>query len=385
MLHLLLSGLAAPLAYRQGEAPHEQQELQPQPPSHARHRDVVRTFEERLQSRPKSDAPFTILTWGDSTMARMTNDHLFGSMTRVLEDVQTFPSCSNLSPGVCQKQKDAGIPVLPTFTLQARVPGMCEDLEVEIHTGVRRDAGQSFNVTVINCRCLKTALDLTLAAQTIQSLANPPYNAPTPDLIVANPSGLHHLHREDSRVFDETKHLVGSIDGYKEHVRSGMQSLGAAFPDADLRLFSTHTVCNEASMDHLKMRADACESGESNEKCYACYDDVQVCLSGECYDGERQSARQYVADYGGEVPDCALPVKADQLFWRQSLFSRAGSDTLAEAELDVLGEPQFAGKWRLVNAHNITDLQGKCGDFTEDGMHYSNEIEADEAIEVLHA
>ena len=134
-------------------------------------------------------------------------------------------------------------------------------------------------------------------------------------------------------------------------------------------------------MDHLKMRADACDSGVDDEKCEACYDDVQVCLRGKCYDGEREAARQYALD-GAEVLNCTVPAGEDRLFWRQTLFSRAGSDTLAEAELDVFGEPEFAGKWRLVDAHNLTDLEG-CQIFTSNGMHYTNEIEADEAIETL--
>lgn len=389
MLPSLLSGLAAPLAHRQGEEQQEQQELQPRPPSgaldllHDAHkRDVAQVFEERLQSwQESSSAPFTILTWGDSTMMRMTNDHIFGIMKRVLDEdtIQRFPSCSKISPGACQKQKDQGITVLPTLALQARVPGFCDDLEVEMATGVRRNADRSFNVTTINCRCLKTVLDFTLAASTIQSLAKPPYNAPTPDLIVVNPAGLHHMHREDSRPFDETKHLVGSIDGYKELVRSGMRSLGAAFPAADLRLFSTHTVCDDAAMDHLKMRAFAC--ARDDENCYACYDDVQVCLSGKCYDGERQAARDYFPD-GAEPEDCTVPAAADRTFWRESLFSRAASDILAQAETDVFGEPEFAGKWRLVDAHNLTHMEG-CQTFTSDGMHYTNQVEADEAIEAL--
>ena len=119
--------------------------------------------------------------------------------------------------------------------------------------------------------------------------------------------------------FDETKHLVGSIDGHKELVRSGMQRLGATFPAANLRLFSTHTVCNEATMDHLKMRADACDSGVDDEKCEACYDDVQVCLSGKCYDGEREAARQYALD-GAEVLNCTVPAGEDRLFC--SMFCR---------------------------------------------------------------
>jgi len=321
-------------------------------PADAHVRDIGPLLMSRIAQRPDPTAPFTIHSWGDSTVKNVARQ-LWGGLRAIGSDVRTTLMRASEPPNDARPGT-----LFPPLDLPASATGMCSQLEIESTSGkVRLEKGMSADVNIIGHHCTNATLDFRLAgeAMTDQLLSAPPYSLPPQaDLVLVGPAALHLLHREDLRPFAWTKTFCNSSDAYGEVLRTGLRLLEGAYPTADLRLMNTHAICNEKlDSPTVKRRALACDIGATDE-CFACHAEELLCED--------------------------VKPEERELFY-DSVFSSKSTDRLAKQELAVLSEPEFKERWTLVRAHAMTKAAG-CN-LTADGVHYVSSVEADEAMAAL--
>ena len=204
--------------------------------------------------------------------------------------------------------------------------------------------------------CKQALLDIAMAPDVMQAVLSKPYSIPTPDLALLGSSGMHHLVRLDARDFQE---LDWPLAHFNARIEQGLTGVQAAFPETDLRFFTTHSVCEKRlPMEFIKQRALACAAGD-RKGCFGRGDEGHETLW--------KSSR---------VPQ----TKKGRDRHNRTLFSAYGADSLVHRELKVLSQPALRGRWVVVDGHAITS--GQC-DLTHDGYHYGNAIVREECAELL--
>ena len=204
--------------------------------------------------------------------------------------------------------------------------------------------------------CKQALLDIAMAPDVMQAVLSKPYSIPTPDLALLGSSGMHHLVRLDARDFEE---LDWPLAHFNARIEQGLTGVQAAFPETDLRFFTTHSVCEtRLPMEFIKQRALACAAGD-REGCFGRGDEGHETLW--------KSSR---------VPQ----TKKGRDRHNRTFFSAYGADSLVHRELKVLSQPALRDRWVVVDGHAITSDQ--C-DLTHDGYHYGNAIVREECAELL--
>ena len=204
--------------------------------------------------------------------------------------------------------------------------------------------------------CKQALLDIAMAPDVMQAVLSKPYSIPTPDLALLGSSGMHHLVRLDARDFEE---LDWPLAHFNSRIEQGLTGVQAAFPETDLRFFTTHSVCEtRLPMEFIKQRALACAAGD-REGCFGRGDEGHETLW--------KSSR---------VPQ----TKKGRDRHNRTFFSAYGADSLVHRELKVLSQPALRDRWVVVDGHAITSDQ--C-DLTHDGYHYGNAIVREECAELL--
>ena len=217
---------------------------------------------------------------------------------------------------------------------------------VDVETQRARVGEVEVVVTVVYQQ--KALLDMAILGDVMHTLLEPQGAVPVPDVVLVGPSGMHHLTRFCCR--SETSR-DWSILNYEQRLRDALSAVQEACPDAALKAFTTHSVCNAKMDGHL-------DNGAGRER-------VLACAAGNttgCFGPPRSQADEPYWE----------AMAADQLErFNASLWSSWGAENLVVRERAVLSEPAFSSRWEVVDGHSLT--LGHC-DETEDGDHYSERI-----------
>ena len=251
-----------------------------------------------------------IFMWGDSTIARQffLLRGLTGGLPSETRPLYTIPVASPVSNAT-----------------------LCSAVDVHVHATVYGNATISVTAAV----CTTGVVTVAMAPAVLEELQQKHgLSLPDDSLLYIGGSGLHMMHIDDGVGYvcaHDWKAMKPLEEAFEEHLKHGLTELQKRYPDAKLAYFNTHSVCNTWGTSGHSVRALACK--RHNMK--ACF-------------------------LGVDVP----PEEHD--WYRETLFSRHGSDVMAGREHAVLRDPSL--KWTTVNGHKITK-DASC-DQTEDGMHY---------------
>ena len=297
---------------------------------------------KRIAQRPKGKGgrkePYSIFLMGDSTTNLQYNMLVKGHL---FDDVPKAPK----------------LPTLKLYKLQSWNSTSDAFKACRLGTvGRARGLVGGHEVVVSAVYCKQALLDIAMAPDVMQAALSKPYSIPTPDLALLGSSGMHHLVRLDARDFEE---LDWPLAHFNARIEQGLTGVQAAFPETDLRFFTTHSVCEKRlPMEFIKQRAEACAAGD-REGCYGRGDEGHETLW--------KSSR---------VPR----TKKGRDRHNRTFFSAYGADSLVHRELKVLSQPALRDRWVVVDGHAITS--GQC-DLTHDGYHYGNAIVREECAELL--
>ena len=329
--------------------------------------DIVKAIIARINTRKTPTAPFTFFSWGDSTMMRLAQE-IVGQLDQSAVWQRHAPQDHDHEM-IALKGRDA----------MCRVTGFTVD-----RGSLVLSPGSSTEVTIAWMGHTHCTLDFAEAGDALEWLVRPaskepystnqlPYHFDEPDLVLAGVGGLHYMHREEVdtinneqmvdpravRNFVETKGFANSSTAYKSVVRNGLRALEAAFPRANRKFFTTHSICDERlPLQTMTARATACARWRAHPTKAA----ADACFS--CDPG---------------ASNCYEPLAAQHEWYVDSLFSHVGASAIASLELAVLDE--FRDTWGTTDAHGITAKAG-C-DATEDGAHYDGDVVAQEALSVF--
>lgn len=218
--------------------------------------------------------------------------------------------------------------------------------------GRARGTVQGLNVTLVAAICTTSLLTVTAAPTIIQALREPPYafselaTAPN-SLIYIGGAGLHYLHDESTRWFDELKSML-AFGAFEDRLQTGLKALVEMLPrEAKVAYYSTNEICDEKILqDDIRARAYACAAGDASG-CFECACPAAV---ERCHEF------------------CQVPDTGSRMLFNTTMMSNFGSHTLANREWSILhGDAALRGRVLMVDARELTE--GKC-DFTEDGRHY---------------
>ena len=297
---------------------------------------------KRIAQRPKGKGgrkePYSIFLMGDSTTNLQYNMLMKGHL---FDDTYGAPK----------------LPTLKLYKLQSWNKTSDAFKACRLGTvGRARGLVGGHEVVVGAVYCKQALLDIAMAPDVMQAVLSKPYSIPTPDLALLGSSGMHHLVRLDARDFQE---LDWPLAHFNARIEQGLTGVQAAFPETDLRFFTTHSVCEKRlPMEFIKQRALACAAGD-RKGCFGRGDEGHETLW--------KSSR---------VPQ----TKKGRDRHNRTLFSAYGADSLVHRELKVLSQPALRDRWVVVDGHAITS--GQC-DLTHDGYHYGNAIVREECAELL--
>ena len=297
---------------------------------------------KRIAQRPKGKGgrkePYSIFLMGDSTTNLQYNMLMKGHL---FDDTYEAPK----------------LPTLKLYKLQSWNKTSDAFKACRLGTvGRARGLVGGHEVVVGAVYCKQALLDIAMAPDVMQAVLSKPYSIPTPDLALLGSSGMHHLVRLDARDFEE---LDWPLAHFNARIEQGLTGVQAAFPETDLRFFTTHSVCEKRlPMEFIKQRALACAAGD-REGCFGRGDEGHETLW--------KSSR---------VPR----TKKGRDRHNRTIFSAYGADSLVHRELKVLNQPALRDRWVVVDGHAITSDQ--C-DLTHDGYHYGNAIVREECAELL--
>ena len=297
---------------------------------------------KRIAQRPKGKGgrkePYSIFLMGDSTTNLQYNMLMKGHL---FDDTYGAPK----------------LPTLKLYKLQSWNKTSDAFKACRLGTvGRARGLVGGHEVVVGAVYCKQALLDIAMAPDVMQAVLSKPYSIPTPDLALLGSSGMHHLVRLDARDFQE---LDWPLAHFNARIEQGLTGVQAAFPETDLRFFTTHSVCEKRlPMEFIKQRALACAAGD-RKGCFGRGDEGHETLW--------KSSR---------VPQ----TKKGRDRHNRTLFSAYGADSLVHRELKVLSQPALRDRWVVVDGHAITSDQ--C-DLTHDGYHYGNAIVREECAELL--
>ena len=304
--------------------------------------DLRALLKKRIAQRPKGKGarkePYSIFLMGDSTTNLQYNMLVKGHL---FDDSPAAPK----------------LPTVKLYKLQSW--NSTSDAFKACRLGtVERARGLvgGHEVVVGAVYCKQALLDIAMAPDVMQAVMDKPYSIPTPDLALLGSSGMHHLVRLDARDFEE---LDWPLAHFHIRIEQGLTGVQAAFPETDLRFFTTHSVCEDRlPMEFIKQRALACAAGD-REDCFG-----------------RGDERHETLWKSSRVPH----TKKGRDRHNRTYFSAYGADSLVHRELKVLSQPALRDRWVVVDGHAITADQ--CG-LTRDGYHYGNAIVREEVAELL--
>jgi len=291
-------------------------------------------------ARAAGSGTLSILLFGDSTCA------LQGvALNRLLHTVGTVDKEVDLRRR--SNTNTLYLQTLPSWNTSA-FAGACDSVSIRSQSGW---VGETKLVItpIFRKQCL---LDMAMYGDILRAALAPPYDIPEPNLVLLGTAGLHHLARLDDRGIEA---LSWPLVHYEDRLRFSMTGLQeASSPEAELKLFSTHTICDsKIFVPAVRARALACARA-----------DPDGCVGA-----------------GDPAIETEWALVTDVDDFNASLFSEWGSDNLAQRERAVLAERAFSSRWALVDGHAITN--DRCAD-TKDGDHYSAAV-SDELAELLKA
>ena len=304
--------------------------------------DLRSLLKRRIAQRPKGKGgrkePYSIFLMGDSTTNLQYNMLVKGHL---FDDTPAAPKLPTMK-----------LYKLKSWNSTSDAFKACRLGTVERARGLV--AGHEVVVGAVYCK--QALLDIAMAPDVMQAVLDKPYSIPTPDLALLGSSGMHHLVRLDARDFEE---LDWPLAHFNIRIEQGLAGVQAAFPEADLRFFTTHSVCEDRlPMEFIKQRALACAAGD-REDCFG-----------------RGDERHETLWKSSRVPH----TKKGRDRHNRTYFSAYGADSLVHRELKVLSQPALRDRWVVVDGHAITADQCKL---THDGYHYGNAIVREEVAELL--